>query len=244
MRKQLQSLVICTLLSFLCSLSVWAQVTTASMSGVVSSNGEPVIGATIMAVHQPSGTNYGTITNMDGRFDLQGMRTGGPYEITISYIGYQTAIYKDVTLQLGETYNLNVDLKESSEELEEVVITAERTRFMTEKTGAALNISNEKMNSIPTINRSIEDLARISPYANGMGFAGGDGRSTNFTVDGAKVSNNYFYGCYRRGSGRDCSVRCSPDELHRRRYQRHYEVGYEHLQRNSIHVPSKPEHAW
>ena len=206
MRKQLQSLVICTLLSFLCTLSVWAQVTTASMSGEVTSNGEPIIGATIMAVHTPSGTNYGTITNMDGRFDLQGMRTGGPYEITISYIGYQTAIYKEVTLQLGETYNLNVDLKESSEELDEVVVTAERTRFMTEKTGAALNISNEKMNSIPTINRSIEDLARVSPYANGMGFAGGDGRSTNFTVDGANFNNNFGLNDGLPGGGNPISM--------------------------------------
>ena len=206
MQKQLHSLFLIALFSLLCVAPALAQVTTASMSGEVSSNGEPVIGATIMAVHTPSGTNYGTITNLDGRFDLQGMRTGGPYEITVSYIGYQTAIFKEVTLQLGETYNLNVDLKESSEELDEVVVTAERTRFMTEKTGAALNISNEKMNSIPTINRSIEDLARISPYANGMGFAGGDGRSTNFTVDGANFNNNFGLNDGLPGGGNPISM--------------------------------------
>lgn len=206
MQKQLHSLFLIVLFGLLCVVPAMAQVTTASMSGEVSSNGEPVIGATIMAVHTPSGTNYGTITNMDGRFDLQGMRTGGPYEITVSYIGYQTAIFKEVTLQLGETYNLNVDLKESSEELDEVVVTAERTRFMTEKTGAALNISNEKMNSIPTINRSIEDLARISPYANGMGFAGGDGRSTNFTVDGANFNNNFGLNDGLPGGGNPISM--------------------------------------
>ena len=206
MQKQLHSLFLIALFGLLCVVPAIAQVTTASMSGEVSSNGEPVIGATIMAVHTPSGTNYGTITNMDGRFDLQGMRTGGPYEITVSYIGYQTAIFKEVTLQLGETYNLNVDLKESSEELDEVVVTAERTRFMTEKTGAALNISNEKMNSIPTINRSIEDLARISPYANGMSFAGGDGRSTNFTVDGANFNNNFGLNDGLPGGGNPISM--------------------------------------
>ena len=206
MQKQLHSLFLIALFSLFCVAPALAQVTTASMSGEVSSNGEPVIGATIMAVHTPSGTNYGTITNLDGRFDLQGMRTGGPYEITVSYIGYQTAIFKEVTLQLGETYNLNVDLKESSEELDEVVVTAERTRFMTEKTGAALNISNEKMNSIPTINRSIEDLARISPYANGMSFAGGDGRSTNFTVDGANFNNNFGLNDGLPGGGNPISM--------------------------------------
>ena len=206
MRKELHSLVICLLFSLFCSLSAWAQVTTASMSGVVTSNGEPVIGATIMAVHQPSGTNYGTITNLDGRFDLQGMRTGGPYEITISYIGYQTAVYQEVMLQLGETYNLNVELHESSEELDEVVVTAARTRFVTEKTGAALNISNEKMNNLPTINRSIEDIARLSPYASGMSIAGGDGRSTNFTVDGANFNNNFGLSDGLPGGGNPISM--------------------------------------
>lgn len=206
MQKQLKNVVFCTLLSFLCTLTTWAQVTTASMSGGVTSAGEPVIGATVMAVHKPSGTNYGAITNIDGRFDLQGMRTGGPYEITISYIGYQTAIYKDVTLQLGETYNLNVELKESSELLDEVVVTAARTKFVTEKTGAAMNISNSQIRNLPTINRSISDIARLSPYASGMSFAGGDGRSTNFSVDGANFNNNFGLSSDLPGGGNPISM--------------------------------------
>ena len=206
MQKQVKSLVICTLLSFLCTLATWAQVTTASMSGEVSAAGEPVIGATVMAVHKPSGTNYGTITNMDGRFDLQGMRTGGPYEITVSYIGYQTSVYKDVTLQLGETYNLNVDMKESSELLDEVVVTAARTKFVTERTGASMNISNSQIQNLPTINRSISDIARLSPYASGMSFAGGDGRSTNFSVDGANFNNNFGLSSDLPGGGNPISM--------------------------------------
>lgn len=206
MQRQLKSSVLCTLLGFLCTLTTWAQVTTASMSGGVTSAGEPVIGATVMAVHKPSGTNYGAITNIDGRFDLQGMRTGGPYEITISYIGYQTAIYKDVTLQLGETYNLNVELKESSELLDEVVVTAARTKFVTEKTGAAMNISNSQIRNLPTINRSISDIARLSPYASGMSFAGGDGRSTNFSVDGANFNNNFGLSSDLPGGGNPISM--------------------------------------
>ena len=62
-----------------------AQVTTSEMSGVVTvgdAKGEPVIGATVQAVHGPSGTRYATVTNVDGRFNIQGMRTGGPYSVT------------------------------------------------------------------------------------------------------------------------------------------------------------------
>lgn len=183
-----------------------AQVTTASMSGSVTSNGEAIIGASVVALHEPSGTTYGTITNIDGRFSLQGMRSGGPYKITISYIGYQTSVYKDITLQLGETFNVNAELKEGTELLDEIVVTASKSKFSNEKTGATLNISNEKISSLPTINRSVQDIARLSPYASGMSFAGGDGRSTNFTVDGANFNNNFGLSDGLPGGGNPISM--------------------------------------
>ncbi|MBR2241799.1 MAG: carboxypeptidase regulatory-like domain-containing protein, partial [Prevotella sp.] len=106
--------------------SAMAQVTTSSMSGKVTigtAAGEEVIGATVQAVHEPSGTRYTAVTNVDGRFNIQGMRTGGPYSVTVSYIGFQTKTLKGITLELGETYNLQVWLAENANELAEVVIT-------------------------------------------------------------------------------------------------------------------------
>ena len=119
------------------------------------------------------------------------MRTGWSYRVRRFYIGYQTVIYKDITLQLGEVYNLNVEMSESSELLNEVIVTAAKTKFTAEKTGATTNISSAQITQLPTVNRSISDIARLSPYANGMSFAGGDGRSTNFTIDGANFNNNF-----------------------------------------------------
>ncbi|MDE5711216.1 MAG: carboxypeptidase-like regulatory domain-containing protein, partial [Bacteroides sp.] len=134
---------ILTVLLLLAAVGVNAQVTTASMAGKVTEAGnEPIIGATIQAIHEPSGSRYGTVTNVDGRYYIQGMRTGGPYRIEISYIGFQTVLYKDITLQLGEVYNLNTEMKESSELLNEVVVTAAKTKFAAEKTGATTNISS------------------------------------------------------------------------------------------------------
>ncbi|MDE5761516.1 MAG: carboxypeptidase-like regulatory domain-containing protein, partial [Bacteroides sp.] len=160
---------ILTVLLLLAAVGVNAQVTTASMAGKVTEAGnEPIIGATIQAIHEPSGSRYGTVTNVDGRYSIQGMRTGGPYRIEISYIGFQTVLYKDITLQLGEVYNLNTEMKESSELLNEVVVTAAKTKFAAEKTGATTNISSTQITQLPTVNRSISDLARLSPYANGM----------------------------------------------------------------------------
>ncbi len=189
--------------------SAMAQVTTSSMSGKVtigSAAGEEVIGATVQAVHEPSGTRYTAVTNVDGRFNIQGMRTGGPYSVTVSYIGFQTKTLKGITLELGETYNLQVWLSEDANELAEVVITGKASKFAAEKTGASTNISNKMMNELPTVNRSISDIARISPYANGMSLAGGDGRSTNFTLDGANFNNNFGLSPKLPGGGNPISM--------------------------------------
>ena len=185
-----------------------AQVTTSALSGKVAmaADGEPVIGATVQAVHEPSGTRYSTVTNVDGRYAIQGMRVGGPYKVSVSYIGYNKKEFTGITLQLGETYNLNAKMSEDASQLEEVVVSAHASKFAGEKTGASTNISQVQMQTIPTISRSISDLARLSPYANGMSFAGGDGRSTNFTLDGANLNNNFGLTSGLPGGGNPISM--------------------------------------
>ncbi len=89
-----------------------AQVTTSAISGkVLDETKAPVIGATVVAIHEPSGTLYGAVTNVDGRYTIQGMRTGGPYKIEVSYVGYNKMAYTGISLELGNTFNLNVDMK-------------------------------------------------------------------------------------------------------------------------------------
>lgn len=185
-----------------------AQVTTSALSGKVAmaADGEPVIGATVQAVHEPSGTRYTTVTNVDGRYAIQGMRVGGPYKVSVSYIGYNKKEFTGITLQLGETYNLNAKMSEDASQLEEVVVSAHASKFAGEKTGTSTNISQVQMQTIPTISRSISDLARLSPYANGMSFAGGDGRSTNFTLDGANLNNNFGLTSGLPGGGNPISM--------------------------------------
>ena len=184
-----------------------AQVTTSSMSGQVTDNsGEDVIGATIRVTHEPSGTTYNAVTNTDGRWTIQGMRVGGPYTVKISYIGYGEKDYKGIKLALGETYNLNATMTEDVNELGEIVVVGSASKFSNEKTGATTNISNAQIQTLPTVNRSIEDIARLSPYANGMSFAGGDGRSTNFTLDGANLNNNFGLNDGLPGGGNPISM--------------------------------------
>src|SRR5690554_2529847 len=179
-------------LSLLLANVLNAQVTTSSMSGRVTDAEGAVIGATVIATHQSSGTTYGTVTNLEGRFNLNGMRVGGPYTVEVSYIGYGTSTTNNITLSLGENYVLNVVLSEETTSLDEVVVTALRTKFSTEKTGAVTNITNDQIANLPTVSRSIMDVTRLSPYGgNGMSFGGTDGRTANFTVDGANFNNNF-----------------------------------------------------
>lgn len=208
MNKQVRKLSVIMLLLFITAGVAFSQVTTSGMTGrIVTGDNEPLPGATIVAVHTPSGTQYGTITNAEGRFNLQGMRPGGPYKVDVSFVGYNTRSFTDITLALGESFVMNAALSESTVDVGEVMIVGTKaSAFKTDKTGATTNISNAQMNAIPTISRSITDIAKLSPYANGMSFSGGDGRSTNFTVDGANFNNNFGLSSNLPGGGTPISL--------------------------------------
>ena len=207
--KQTIKCLIAALAAMLMSVAAYAQVTTSALGGrVVDANGEPVVGAAVVATHEPSGTVYGVVTNNDGRYAINGMRSGGPYKVEFSCLGYQPLTYTDVTLQLGETSALSGQLNEDSEMLgEAMVIAASASKFAAEKTGAATNISSAQITSLPTVSRSITDVTRLSPYGgNGMSFAGSDGRTANFTVDGANFNNNFGLSENLPGGGNPISI--------------------------------------
>ena len=184
-----------------------AQVTTSSLSGQVTEpDGEPIIGASVVAIHTPSGTRYATATNVDGYYSIEGMRTGGPYYITYSYVGKQTVVIDDINLELGQDTRLDIYLEDNVTTLNEVVVRGKGTSFIQAKTGATTNISGSMIESMPTVNRRISDITKLSPYSNGMSFAGADGRSTNFTIDGANFNNNFGLSSNLPGGGNPISL--------------------------------------
>lgn len=196
-------------IAMLAGTLAYAQVTTSSMNGrVTDEKGEPVVGAAVVATHEPSGTVYGAIVNQNGQYTINGMRAGGPYKVEVSSVGYNSLLFKDVTLQLAETYNLSATLKESTEFLEQVVVIGTaKSKFSNERTGAATNIDNSQIVALPTVSRSITDVTRLSPYGgNGMSFAGADGRTANFTVDGANFNNNFGLSEKLPGGGSPISI--------------------------------------
>ncbi len=200
-------MMLATLLTF--TVAVVAQITNSTLAGTVTYVGstETVIGATVQAVHEPSGTRYTAITNVNGLFTIQGMRPGGPYVVTVSYIGCKPSVSKDITLVLGETTKLDTKLAESTTELSEVLVSGKATKFTTQKTGPSTNVSARQIEHMPTTNRLITDIVRLSPYGgSGMILAGRDGRTANFTIDGANFNNDFGLNMSLPGGGNPISI--------------------------------------
>ena len=195
MQKRLFMLVV-TLLTL--SLTVVAQVTTSGINGIVTANNEEVIGATVSAKHVPSGSVYRAVTNMNGRYTITGMRSGGPYEVEVSYIGYQTKKFTGIQLSLGQNTVVDVVLTEGSEMLQEVEIVASaRNTMRSDRSGAVTNLNNDQMAAVPTVGRSMTDIMKMTPQsssASGMAIGGGNYRQSSITVDGAAFNNAFGLG--------------------------------------------------
>lgn len=183
----------------------WSQgITTSSISGVITDKaGEGLPGATVIAVHTPTGTQYVAPTNSEGRFNLQNMRVGGPYTVRITFVGYQDVTREGIYLTLGQTQRLDVNLSEATQTLADVVVTGRDSRSVlnAERAGSATNISTEEIQRLPTITRSLNDFTRLTPQAsnlsgagNGPAIGGGNYRQNNVTVDGSDFNNNFGIG--------------------------------------------------
>jgi Carboxypeptidase regulatory-like domain len=192
-----------TLVLLVCSALVWpighaaAQgVTTASITGIVrDSQGGVVPGATVTAVHTPSGTSYETVTQGDGRFFIPGMRIGGPYKLTAALSGFTPETQDKITLTLGVPQDVNFTLQLAAvAETVEVTATVDPV-FASGRTGAATAISRQDIAELPTVSGRISDLTRLTPQASSnSSFAGQDGRVNNMTVDGAYFNSSFGLG--------------------------------------------------
>jgi outer membrane receptor protein involved in Fe transport len=209
MKKTLLFKVVVLVFAFVGLISVAnAQVTTSSMTGTIRDAQGPLPGASIKAVHTPTGTAYGVTTNADGRFTIGGMRVGGPYKITVSFVGFTPQTADNVYLKLGEPYVLNVRLNDNSSNLSEVKIVGTQANSIlnSNKNGTSTVLSRQQIQNLPTIGRSVNDLTRLTPQANNQSIGGGNYRSNNFTVDGANFNNQFGIGQNIPANGSPISI--------------------------------------
>jgi hypothetical protein len=166
-------------------------VTTATISGqVLDEAGAALPGASVVATHNPTGTQYGTTSRGDGRFTLPNLRIGGPYTITVTFVGFDPQSRDEIYLTLGENRNLEFTAKQSATQLGEVVVGGS-TIFNSDRTGSGVAFDNNTIRKLPTITRSAADIYRLTPSSDGNSFAGRNDQYNNFSLNGA-IFNNPF----------------------------------------------------
>jgi hypothetical protein len=170
-----------------------AQITTSSISGVVVDDANMELeGANVVAVHVPTGTTYGVVTNQEGRFNMVNMRVGGPYTVSISYIGFNEQNFEDIFLTLGKSETISFAMIPDSQELDNVVVTASASDvFSSERTGAKTTVGRRQLSTLPSISRSASDYTRLEPTASNGSFGGRNDQFNNYSLDGA-IFNNPF----------------------------------------------------
>jgi hypothetical protein len=212
MKKRILSL----LLILATGASSFAQVTSSTISGFVKNgNNDALVGATIEALHHPTGTKYKTSTNKTGFYVLPNIRVGGPYVVTATYVGYNAKKETDINTQLGVTSDVNFLLVEKTSDLKEVVVTGTKNNtFSKDRTGASQQFTRRDLQNIPiTGARTIDGITKYNPNGNGSSFGAQDSRLNNFTIDGSQFNNNFGLGSSAQAGGRTGASAISLDAI-------------------------------
>ena len=211
MKKAIKLLVV-SLASLFLAASAFAQVTTSSMSGKITDDLGPVVGAAVVAVHQPTGSEFYAITDQNGRYVINSITAGGPYKVTVSCLGYHDYVFNNIEVALSDNAVLNAKLVEESMQIEGVVVTADSrsSNMSTDRSGALTSLSSKQIMAVPTISRSMNDLLKQTPQAFVSGtktyIGGGSYRDSYVTVDGAAMNNAFGIGSNLPAGGSPVSL--------------------------------------
>lgn len=185
-------------------LLVRSQVTTGLITGTVNDpKGQPLAGATVKAVHLPTGSVYTTVSTNKGNYTLPNLRIGGPYTLTIDYVGFAEAKFENLNVSLGTPLVLNGTMEIAGQTMNEAVVTGGRRNGIISslRNGPSTTITSAEIQQMPTINRSVTDLARLTPQAvpssstngnnYGISFAGTSSKYNQFSIDGVNASDEF-----------------------------------------------------
>ncbi|MBQ9660218.1 MAG: TonB-dependent receptor [Bacteroidales bacterium] len=211
MRQTLKTLVPALILLF-AGFSAFAQVTTSSFGGHVTDKEGAVVGATVIAVYQPTAATYYSVTDKNGNFRINNVTPGGPYTVTVQMMGYRTIENQNLYAPLGETLTVDAVLEDDSISLEAAVFVADGSlsNMNIHRSGAGTSVSQNTMRNLPTVSRSLNDVMKLTPQAsttsNGLAVGGGNYRSSYVTVDGAAFNNAFGIGSNLPAGGAPISL--------------------------------------
>ena len=184
-------------LTLLLAYVSFGQETTSQILGSVSDGNNPLSGATVTALHNPTGTKYVTTTRKDGRFNLPGLRVGGPYTLTVTYVGFKEETVENIFLTIGQDFTSDIKMTPESKELAGVLVSASRQNkiFNNSHTGSQEIVNRAQLEQLPTVARSLQDFTRLEPTATlnfgSQSFSGANPGMNNITVDGADFNNSF-----------------------------------------------------
>ncbi len=191
--KKIAKILLAVALMTILSTTSKSQETTSEIRGTVSTEKTNLAGANITAVHQPTGTKYVTTSRPDGRYNLPNLKIGGPYSVTVSYVGYRKESQDGIVLSLGQDYKSDFSLISETKSLKEVTVKSVKNDkiFNNNHIGSQEIIGRTQLDQLPTINRSIQDFVKLEPTANGLNIGGRSSQYNNMTVDGANFNNSF-----------------------------------------------------
>ncbi|MFQ5569559.1 MAG: carboxypeptidase regulatory-like domain-containing protein [Rhodothermales bacterium] len=187
-------MLVCTAFLLMTGSALGQGVTTAAMNGIITDDqGEPLPGTNVVAVHVPSGTSYGTSTRVEGNYNIPNMKVGGPYTVTVTFVGFTERKEENVYLSLGQNLRLDFQLSESAVELGDIVVLGEQDEVLnSDRTGAETFISPAQVAQLPSVKRSTRDLTRLDPRSDGnLSFGGRNWLYNNISLDGSYFNNPF-----------------------------------------------------
>ena len=182
MKKQLQYGAL-ALLMFI-GFNVNAQVTTSSINGKVrDAKGLGIPGASVLLINVSTGTKYGAMTSSEGSYRLNNLNPGGPYKITVTYVGYNKQEKENINLSLGVDQRFDFTLADEGQQLSEVTVKGTKGGV---KIGSGTQIGEQQIKNMPSVSRSLTDVTRVTPQGSkDNSFVGTNFRYNNVTIDGA-----------------------------------------------------------
>ena len=208
--------ILMSLLALFVTITSFGQITTSSVTGVIKDEkGKQVTNATITLVHEPTGTEYTTVSNKSGGYSVPGIKPGGPYILKISHVGFTEETIKDISTSLGSTSTVDVTLTSEALLMQQVVVVSGKDGiFSKNKTGATQQFGRRELQTIPiTGARTIDGITKYNPFGNGTSFGAQDSRLNNFTIDGSQFNNGFGLGSSAQAGGRTSGSAISLDAI-------------------------------
>lgn len=195
------------LLLSMTTFSLFSQETTGILKGSIKdSTGASLSYVYIVVANDKTGLTYGTSSDDSGYFIVPQLPPDNSYTIRFTSMGYKDEIFPNVAINLGKSTILTVILKDDETLLEEVVITSGSHDLFKKNAsiGNETTISGSFINSLPTQNRSLQEITNVMSESNLNSFGGASFRFNNLSIDGS--ASNDVLGFHEPASGASGSV--------------------------------------